>query len=354
MTEKKRIAYLDMAKGIGMILVVMGHVEYIDVAVRQFIFAFHMPLFFLIAGILIWEKQEAKKNVKELVQKKLRSIMVPYVAFSALYFVVEGCRLAIRGLEGWDTLIRQLFQACCLQGVSTLWFLPALFMSELLFIGLRKKHKPGWTVGLVCAIVLLTFCLQSVEAPIYEQHAQSLAYGMLHDVLSMLLRNLFCVGFVCIGYYVGKLLLPRLQRGWLELVVALSGLGFTFVIVMCNFDTNLRYMQLGNLFLYIAGAVAGSMAAILGCRFLEGLPLGVIKRPLEYYGRNSLIIMVTHLEFRVLYCSIRLAELLSTIWNQEVLFQIQIVVFVFVLEIPVIWFINRFMPFLLGKRVKNS
>lgn len=354
MTENKRIAYLDLAKGVGMLLVVIGHVEYVPESVRQFIFAFHMPLFFLISGILIWEKQDEKKNFIELVRKKLRSIMLPYVAFSVLYFLIEGSRLAIRGLDGWNNLFRQLFQTCCLQGVSTLWFLPALFMSELLFLGLLKRFKQRGSIGMVSILVLLTVCLNALEYAAYEQHAQSIAWGMLHDVCSMLLRNLFCVGFVCIGYYIGKWLLPKVRNGWLEPIGAVLLLGLTWLIGMYNSSVNLRYLYLGNFLLCMVGAVAGSMAVLFLCRFLERLPIGAVKRPLAYYGRNSLIVMVTHLEFRVLYISIKLAGLLSSIWDSPLLFQGTIILLVFVLEIPIIWFINRFASFLLGKRVKNS
>ena len=139
MTENKRIAYLDMARGIGMILVVMGHIEYVNMSLLQFIYAFHMPLFFLISGILIWEKQEEKNNYIALWKKKLRSILLPYCFFSVLILMIESARLLIKGLDEWENIGQMLLQTVCLQGISTLWFLPALFMSELLFIGMRRR-----------------------------------------------------------------------------------------------------------------------------------------------------------------------------------------------------------------------
>ncbi len=354
MTDKRRIAYLDIARGIGMILVVMGHVEYVDSTLRLFIAAFHMPLFFLISGILIWEKQEEDRKFIELVKKKLRSIMLPYAVFSLLSFAIEGGRIAIKGLDQWEVVFRQLFQSLCLQGVSTLWFLPALFMSELFFVGIRKKFKNCWTIGIISVIVIIVAFLNTAEQNIYRLHAESPVWGLLHDVLSMLLRNLFCVGLVGVGYYIGKHLLPRLTRIW-QLFTGLLVFGIAaWVVIPMNWGVDLRHMILGNLPLFWLGAVSGALTVLFLSRLLEAVPFSAVKLPLEYYGRNSLIIMVTHMDFRVLYCSIRAAGLLQQLWNNQAVFCVCIVVLVFLIEIPVIWFVNRYLPMILGKKYKSS
>ena len=63
MDEKNRIAYIDVAKGIGIILVVCGHVigegeksfKYSNI-LHDYIYSFHMALFFIISGILLEKK----------------------------------------------------------------------------------------------------------------------------------------------------------------------------------------------------------------------------------------------------------------------------------------------------------
>ena len=49
------------------------------------------------------------------------------------------------------------------------------------------------------------------------------------------------------------------------------------------------------------------MTIILLCKYLQRVPISPIKKVLEFYGRNSLIIMVTHMDFRILYISILIA-----------------------------------------------
>lgn len=43
--QQKRLDYLDMAKGIGIFLVILGHIEYIQEDTLKWISSFHMPLF---------------------------------------------------------------------------------------------------------------------------------------------------------------------------------------------------------------------------------------------------------------------------------------------------------------------
>lgn len=60
----KRLKWIDVLKGIGMYLVILGHTHF---ASRGVIYAFHMPLFFLISGMFFSYK---KISTKEFVIKK--------------------------------------------------------------------------------------------------------------------------------------------------------------------------------------------------------------------------------------------------------------------------------------------
>lgn len=57
MSENKRIEWVDTAKGIGIILMIFGHIslEYGQIHIKQVISAFHMPLFFMLAGLFVPE-----------------------------------------------------------------------------------------------------------------------------------------------------------------------------------------------------------------------------------------------------------------------------------------------------------
>lgn len=352
--KTKRIAYLDMARGIGMILVVLGHVQYLGGQWIRFVTAFHMPLFFLISGILMRKKQEEKKPFSGLVKKKLWSIMLPYAIFSILSFLIESSRIWIKGLDEWNVVLRQLFQSCCLQGVSTLWFLPALFMGELLFVGIRKKTSYGGTFCCVVLIVIGAGVLNTYEQTFAQVHAVSRGYRLLHDVCSMFIRNLFCVGFLCAGYFADVLFNEKKARCITDICLTFVFGVIAFITIQMSGLVDLRFMRFSSAFLYVVVAVSGSMTVLFLCRCLERLPHNPLQRIMEYYGRNSLVIMVTHMDFRVMYIAIRLLLLITIEPVYSIWFCLLVVALVFILEIPVIWFINKYFPFAVGHSRKSS
>ena len=77
--KSKRNSDLDILKGIGIVLVILGH-QYLPIG--HFIYSFHMPLFFLISGYLYY-----KKEIKESLVKDFRRLIIPY--FIGCVFVVS-------------------------------------------------------------------------------------------------------------------------------------------------------------------------------------------------------------------------------------------------------------------------
>ena len=85
---KKRDLSLDIARGIGIILVVLVHIL-ADSSIKETIILFHMPLFFFLSGISTYYFLEKNKNisVKAYIYKRAKSILIPYLVFSLIFFV---------------------------------------------------------------------------------------------------------------------------------------------------------------------------------------------------------------------------------------------------------------------------
>ena len=125
----KRIAYLDVAKGIGILLVVLAH-NYVRISVPdvgKFIFSFHMPFFFLLSGMLF------KPNYPLLVifKRRLATLIRPYFAAIVLLYCVYFFYTDIR----WMTLLRRVVRSLYASGNyiewAQLWFLPHLFLLNM-------------------------------------------------------------------------------------------------------------------------------------------------------------------------------------------------------------------------------
>lgn len=117
-----RIEEVDIMRGIGIILVVIGHMG-INSAIFRFIYAFHMPLFFFISGITYKEKRTVDN---------LKTLILPY----AVGGLVPLALYAVFNRYGWLDIVndlRGLVGGCSADGFyftpnPALWFLPCMFM----------------------------------------------------------------------------------------------------------------------------------------------------------------------------------------------------------------------------------
>jgi len=71
--------WLDAVKGLGIVAVVWGHVI-VDPALRGWVYLWHMPLFFFLAGYVFKPATDLRRSVRE---RSLR-LLVPYALFGML------------------------------------------------------------------------------------------------------------------------------------------------------------------------------------------------------------------------------------------------------------------------------
>lgn len=139
---------MDIAKGCAIILMVLGHTSMPDIPSR-FIWSFHMPLFFIASG---WMTNWGKYSFGEFVIKRTKSILIPFVIYSAIVllfyeFLIEGGKISNWITEGW-------------KGYA-LWFVPVLFfasiLSMLINIVMRKYTRYGMMIVLLITGSLLSY-----------------------------------------------------------------------------------------------------------------------------------------------------------------------------------------------------
>ena len=115
--ETKRLNWLDIAKGITILLMVLGHTS-IPSVLSNFIWAFHMPLFFIASG---WATNWQKTDFVGFIKRKFRTLLVPFLAYSLIV-------LLIYTLQGWGDFNHWIRNGW----VSyALWFIPVLFLASL-------------------------------------------------------------------------------------------------------------------------------------------------------------------------------------------------------------------------------
>ena len=78
--SQNRNRWLDIAKGIAIILMVAGHTP-IPSVMSHFIYAFHMPLFFISSGLV---SNYEKYSLVDYIKHKSYTLLLPFVCYSTI------------------------------------------------------------------------------------------------------------------------------------------------------------------------------------------------------------------------------------------------------------------------------
>lgn len=164
----KDIVWLDWARVLGIFLVVFGHVlqhiplwqENITVDIWNWIYLFHMPLFFVISGYLY------KQNGIKSLHKIFWALVIPYLIYQLLYLPIQGF-INWRHQDADETILGVIAKQICGillgDGYSTpvsyysclpCWFIVSIIQLRLLF-SYVKINKVSSMVLTIAAILFL-------------------------------------------------------------------------------------------------------------------------------------------------------------------------------------------------------
>lgn len=283
----KRLDWIDIAKGIAIILVIVGHTVPNPSPLRHAIFSFHMPVFFILAGYTF-----RPKPWRELLSGSVSRLLVPYVILALAWqipsFLMSGALLTGGALAGGlETLVFASGVDVPGLGVAAVgmsWFLAALFTSRLLFnalVRLFDSREVGvvWQ-GVVCVVIALCGLSVSRFLGIYLPLDLDL--------------SCYIVLLMWVGYTVR-------QRG-LELSVSkpllFVGAGVVWLILAAMSGLELSSRRVDGFVIATIAALAGSYCVCwvsMAVEKLKDVPvLGVLERGLVFCGQASLAIFAIH------------------------------------------------------------
>lgn len=318
---------IDAAKGIGILLVVLSHIYY-EYGPLTYIYSFHMPLFFLLAGMVF--RPDRYASFGQFFKRKLRSLVCPYVFFYLTALLIN-CLMTVGagGIEAFsaDAALRSLIQMITARGVTDfsnnpLWFVPCLLCVEILYFFISKLKRP-WIVLICTLLVGFGWLLKSGHLP----------FG----------RNRFYwnadVAFFAIGYYAIGNLLSRQTRRLLSgmtgsrhnrlLCLAAAAVCFALILppAIINGKISLGSTIYGNgLLLYLTGTV-GSLAALFAAAAFRNCPF------LRNLGRNTFAIMGCHYMIRNVFNALCTEFFGQTYNNQSILQSLSVFVLILTLTL---------------------
>lgn len=280
----ERIAWIDIAKGIGIILVVFGHVNFvseIDYNIIRIIYMFHMPLFFFLSGYLY------KKNtdMKGLVKNKFQKLMIPYFAslfvlapfspmFKALYASPDVTFTMVAEVIG-----KLLFGGCyLLDEVGILWFLPVMFFTQIVYSILCNRLKMQDVHLVVLLLLMLAYILSMRFAK------DQLVPFNAHIVMGSLAI-----------YHIGHM---YKKSGYKENIIVVSVLAVISVISIWFYHDNIFSMRSG----YYGYPFFTLFCAIVMILLVKNISEAIAKNNMlaNFFtglGKESLFIMCFHMLF---------------------------------------------------------
>ncbi len=281
--SKKRVEWVDISKGIGILLVIIGHCVYLGHFAHNWIFSFHMQLFFILSGLFL-----SQDSVVNCFKKKCKQLIIPYIVFCIIGLAVSLIIPQWRGFSLKD-IARDIYWGYPNAfNVSSVWFLVCLFVTVFIFniilIIQKKKSVLGWM--LFTAIVCFGFLfgrfpgvLASFPAGRMPLDSDCACVALLFLALGYFFRNkIFLLGKDLSEKSIG-----------IPFICAIVSLAVTVLIVLLNGTVNLHGITYHNEILYICGSLSGFFFVFFLSLIVEKTDF--VKGVLVWFGRNSLKIM---------------------------------------------------------------
>lgn len=322
--KKQRLLYVDMAKSIALILVVYSHIP--GALWQPYLGSFFIFAFFFLSGFT----GGTRASWKEHVLKRARRLLIPYVLFSAC-LVVLSSNLTLLDLEGvaysrfclypLDVRPNIIFLRHC---NSPLWFLTAMFVSDIVYYTLIKRIKSKKGLAISFVLLLLSVCAM--------------------DQLPVLLPwSIDTMPFFVIAMLAGHEIRQHehvLSQGKFSVLILII-----LFVAACylNGNINLSCRIYGHYIRYaLVSGITGTLLMLIVCKALEGYDCS---RILGDAGRHTLTIF--SLQMAVIHVCVNTLQTMgltadSGLWHAVVSLAIIVVVFVVGTALSVV--LRRLLP----------
>lgn len=276
-----RQAELDILKGLGIIFVIIGHMgspAYGGNSILDYVYTFHIPLFFVVIGYLSLKVPQT--NFGLYAKKRAKGLLLPYSLFflfsllwtNTVYPLSQGLRWFSFPLHPVDILKAFFLSGGYLEkiplGNFPLWFLPLCFLACICFYWVVRIRDTRLMLAATLIIGLSTLPVQAMVTGRPAWHINALPAAVF---------------FMLAGYLFRLLNERRNLKGNSFLAIVLIILGY-MLSLGCGVGANIARI---NTYTYFASA----LVSVYGYYMLACESRNVY---LEYIGRSSLYFFSLH------------------------------------------------------------
>ncbi|MBQ7216036.1 MAG: acyltransferase family protein [Synergistaceae bacterium] len=268
---------VDCLRGIAILLVLIGHIQIFPSQIHKFIYGFHMPLFFMIAGFLF--RQD--RPFPELIHRIALRYIFPYFILCGINLLIEIIMHSVVGMD-YDipNFVRGIIYSRgtveCMPNCTPLWFLTALSSGLVIYFWITRIHSRIAALFAVVLCGLVSLALDKYECPKLFWNIDSALMGIVFIASGHIIRANNLLGkFEAFSH-----------AKQISLLVIMFSAGTAAIMLNyrnVNFDNN-RY---GNAVLMLIGGLSVSSGLFCSAKVIFSQSAGF----LGYLGQHTLFIM---------------------------------------------------------------
>jgi len=285
---RQRVPYVDIAKGIGIILVVMGHNDFLLISpfVHKLIYSFHMPMFFFMSGLFF------KPNLPfwTFIRNRYHKVLKPFLAILLLIYFASISFSKISLVMASRRLFKAMYGNGHYIDWVQLWFLPHLFAVSLFayffFRAVHQRQVFRFRRAILVVIYVMSVLSLQAFSP-FELHllGRTLTlYGLPFSVDLVVVSGFFFI----LGYETNRRQHDALlENPW---VLVISGLALILLVWYFPEKIDLNIRQFDSLWINTLEAMTGILFILTISKLLERV--GWLSSMFSYVGQTSLIVLI--------------------------------------------------------------
>lgn len=241
----KREQEIDIAKGIAIIMVIIGHSYSSGNVITRIINAFHMPFFFIVSGILYRLQYDQKGYCSFNYKNKISNLILPWVIWGSIYqLFLSGLRII--GGDSISSNIKIFVEQFLCLDFGAVWFLPALYIAAILFFTTLKNKKLNIIIAILCMVVGL-----------YAPEGAG--------IINSIFRAILGCGFIAVGFY-GS---PFLYKNNTHLFMNIFIMVIFCRLAVYNGNVAMYYRKFGKPIVFAITGVLGTYSLLCLCKFIK-------------------------------------------------------------------------------------
>lgn len=289
---KKRLDYIDIAKSLGMLTIIWGHIA--TGRTVTFVYTFHIPLFFVLSGMVF--VRDKYPDFGSFLKRRLQTLIIPYVIYSfitwaiwAVFSYITHAKVVSYWMPLLETFIAQGSEGYLVHNVP-LWFVSCLFVIELLYYWISLLTDV-WNIiiCLLCAVlsyVLVNYCTIFDFTTLPWSIEVAMAAIIFYAIGHILIKH---IGHQQFEYVVNK-------KRWVSIFIVLLFFVIVWYAGLYNKSISMGHANLRNPFIFYAVACAGVLAFLMLSSLVAQSNFNSQKwmSGVKWFGQNSFIAMAIH------------------------------------------------------------